>query len=201
MCGLPQPGSAAGSIAAAQRAEGFMRRLWLAVLLVSVACADEIPEDVSQQMEAARAANQPGADTLGTPAPDELLITAPAGGHADWVRDIHVGLDTVPAEAALDRGEALHMVQELYARRFEPLRRFYGTGGAADAGAPLAQAVDNVGTRMQELMRQLAGNEADSAGIEQAVRGAQEALDDVLSASAAAGLSPAAPRDTATTRP
>lgn len=175
-----------------------MRRWWLAVLLVAVACADEIPEDVSQQMEAARAANRPGADSLNGPAPDELLITAPAGGHADWVRDIRIGLDTVPAEAAVDRGEALHMVQELYSRRFEPLRRFYGPGGAADAGPQLAQAVQGVGSQMQELMRRLAGNEPDGTLIEEAVRAAQEALDEVLSAAQAAGLPPSAPRDTAT---
>lgn len=178
-----------------------MRRLWLAVLLGSIACADEIPEDVAQQLDAARAANQPTADSLNGPAPDELLITAPAGGHADWIRDIRTGLDTVPAEAALDRGEALHMVQELYSRRFEPLRRFYGAGGVAHAGPQLAEAVDRVGSQMQELMRRLAGNEADGTLIEQAVRAAQDALDDVLSAAQAAGLSPTAPRDTATARP
>lgn len=173
-----------------------MRRWWLAVLLVSVACADEIPEDVSQQMEAARAANS-GADSLNGPTPAELLIAAPAGGHADWVRDIRVGLDTVPAEAAVDRGEALHMVQELYSRRYEPLRRFYGPGGAADAGPQLAQAVASVGSQMQELIRRLAGSDSDVTLIEQAVRAAQAALDDVLSAAQAAGLPPSAPRDTA----
>src|SRR5690606_41666868 len=37
---------------------GIMRRLWLVLVLLSTACADEIPEDVSAGMEAARAARQ-----------------------------------------------------------------------------------------------------------------------------------------------
>lgn len=173
-----------------------MGRWWLAVVAVSVACADEIPEDVTEQMEAARAASQPGPDSLTSPSPDELLVTAPAGGHADWIADIRTGLDTVPTHAADDRGEALHAVRELYARRFEPLRLFYGTNGAANGGPQLATAVEGAGIRLQELMRNLAGNEADTAMIEAAVRATQEALDQVESAAQAAGLPPSAPRDT-----
>ena len=174
-----------------------MRRWWLGVLLVSVACADEIPEDVSEQMEAARAAARQNSDSLTGPSPDELLVTAPAGGHTDWIRDIRTGLDTVPAAAAVDRGEALHVVQELYSRRFEPLRLFYGTGGAANAGPQLARAVEDAGSRLQVLMRYLAGNEADAAMIAEAVRTTQDALDLVESAARSAGLPPSAPRDTA----
>lgn len=173
-----------------------MRRWWLAVVFLSGACADEIPEDVSKQMEAARAANQSTPDTVTGLAPDELLVTAPPGGHADWIRDIQTGLDTVPAEAAIDRGEALYAVQELYSRRYEPLRQFYGANGAAHAGPQLAQAVGDAGTRLQELMRLLAGDEADAAMIEEAVRVSQDALDGVESAAQSAGLSPTAPRDT-----
>lgn len=173
-----------------------MRGWWLAVTLVSVACADEIPEDVSEQMEAARAANRQDPDSLTGPSPNELLVTAPAGGHADWIRDIRTGLDTVPAAAAIDRGEALHVVQELYSRRYEPLRLFYGTNGAAHAGPQLAQAVETAGTRLQELMRHLAGNAEDGATIEESVRATQESLDQVESAARAAGLPPSAPRDT-----
>jgi hypothetical protein len=173
-----------------------MGRWWLALVAVSVACADEIPEDVTEQMEAARAASQEIPDSLAAPSPDELLVTAPAGGHADWIDDIRTGLDTVATQAAVDRGEALYGVQELYSRRFEPLRQFYGTNGAANAGAHLAQAVEGAGTRMQELMRHLAGNEADSAAIEAAVRATQDALDQVENVAASAGLPPSAPRDT-----
>jgi hypothetical protein len=174
-----------------------MRRGWVGILLVSVACADEIPEDVSEQMEAARAATQQGADSVSGPSLDELLVTAPAGGHADWVRDISSGLDSVTAKAAIDRGEALHAVQELYSRRFEPLRLFYGTDGAAKPGPQLAQTVENAGTRLQELMRYLAGNEADAGMIEEAVRATQDALDRVEMEARSAGLPPSAPRDTA----
>jgi hypothetical protein len=176
-----------------------MRRMWLAIVPLSLGCADEIPEDVSAEMEAARSANESAADTLSGPTPAELLVTAPAGGHADWIRDIRTGLDTVPAEAGLDRGEALHIVQELYSRRFEPLRQFYGPGGAADAGPQLAQAVERVGMQLQALMGHLAGNEADAALIKDAVGASQDALDRAEAAAQAAGLSPTAPRDIITT--
>lgn len=176
-----------------------MRRLWLAVALLSAGCADEIPEDVSAQMEAARAANQPAADSVMGRPPEELLVTAPAGGYADWIRDIRTGLDTVPSEAAVDRGEALHSVQELYSRRFEPLRLFYGAGGAADGSSQLAEAVEHAGAQLQELMRHLAGDAADGALIEDAVRASQEALAAIEAAANAAGLPPTAPRDLITT--
>ena len=176
-----------------------MRRLWLAVVLVAIGCADEIPEDVSAEMEAAREANRPAADTVSGPAPEELIVTAPAGGHADWIRDIRTGLDTVPAEAALDRGAALHSVQELYSRRFEPLRLFYGAGGALAGDARLTRAVENAGTHLQELMRHLAGNEANAALIDEVVRASQNALDEIEAAARAAGLPPTAPRDMITT--
>ncbi|HEX2166927.1 MAG TPA: hypothetical protein VHG09_06765 [Longimicrobiales bacterium] len=178
---------------------GVMRAWWLAVVLVTAACADEIPEEVTEQMEAARAANEAVPDSLEGPDPNDLLVRAPAGGHADWIRDIRVGLDTVPAQSAVDRGAALHVVQELYSRRFEPLRIFYGNGGAANAGPQLAQAVEHAGTRMQELMRLLAGNEADTAAIEEAVRVTKEALDAIESAAQAAGLPPSAPRPAGST--
>lgn len=176
-----------------------MRRLWLAVALLAAGCADEIPEDVSAEMEAARAANQQAADSVQSRAPEELILTAPAGGHADWIRDIRTGLDTVPAEAAVDRGEALHSVQELYSRRFEPLRQFYGAGGAVDGGAQLAQAVERAGDQLQELMRLLAGDASDAARIEDATRASQRALDAIEAAAQAAGLPPTAPRDILTT--
>ncbi|HEX6307617.1 MAG TPA: hypothetical protein VFZ69_05475 [Longimicrobiales bacterium] len=169
-----------------------MRRIWLPVALLALACADEIPEDVSAQMEAARTAGQPD-----TTAPDiaDLLGTAPAGGQADWIADLRSGLDTVPALAALDRGEALHEVQELYSRRFEPLRQFYGVGGAIDAGAAVAQAIEEAGTQLQQLMRHLASNTADSAAIDAAVTASREALTRIDAAARAAGLAPNAPRD------
>ena len=176
-----------------------MKRMWLATALLVVACADEIPEDVSAQMEAARTANETSVDTLTEEAPEELLVAAPPGGHADWIRDIRTGLDTVPADAGIDRGEALHAVQELYARRFAALRQFYGPGGAAEAGTQLSQAIENAGARLQELMRHLASDAADAALIEQTVRSAQDALDQVEAAARAAGLPPHAPRELLTT--
>jgi hypothetical protein len=176
-----------------------MKRLWLAVALLSVGCADEIPEDVSAQMEAARAANRPDADTAAAPMPEELIASAPAGGHADWIRDIRTGLDTVPVQAAVDRGEALHIVQELYSRRFEPLRQFYGEGGVLEAGPQLAQAVEHAGAQIQALMRHLAGDAADAEIIEEAVWATQAALDQVEAAAQAVGLPPTAPRDNLTT--
>src|SRR5690606_5700662 len=97
----------------------------------------------------------------------------------------------------VDRGEARHAVQELYARRFEPLRMFYGVDGALDAGPALSEAVAIAGTRLQELMRLLAADASDAAMIEEAVRASQDALDQVESAARAAGLPPTAPRDTA----
>lgn len=176
-----------------------MRRMWLATVVLAVACADEIPEDVSAQMEAARTANEAPADTMTEPTPAELIVTAPPGGHADWVRDIRTGLDTVPADAGLDRGEALYVVQELYSRRFEPLRQFYGPGGAEESGTQLAQAIERAGAQLQELMRLLASDAADAAQIEQTVRAAQDALDQVEAAARAAGLPPHAPREISTT--
>ena len=176
-----------------------MRRMWLATVVLAVACADEIPEDVSAQMEAARTAREAPTDTLREPTPDELLVTAPPGGHADWIRDIRTGLDTVPADAGLDRGEALHVVQELYSRRFAALRQFYGPGGAAESGSQLAQSIEGASAQLQALMRHLASDAADPAVIEQTVRAAQAALDQVAAAARAAGLPPHAPREAATT--
>ena len=176
-----------------------MRRIWLATALLAVACADEIPEDVSAQMEAARTASEASTDTLAAETPEELLVTAPPGGHADWIRDIRTGLDTVPADAEVDRGEALYSVQELYARRFTALREFYGPGGVAESGAQLAQSIENAGARLQELMRLLASDGADAALIEQTVRATQDALAEVEAAARAAGLPPGAPREISTT--
>jgi hypothetical protein len=171
--------------------------MWLAVSLVVAACADEIPEDVTQEMEAARVSTEVEADTM-SPQPDleGLLRAAPSGGHADWIRDIRVGLDSVPAEAALDRGDALHSVQELYTRRFEALRVFYGAGGAIDAGVEVEQAVAEASTHLQELMRLLATDASDAAAIEQSVRTSQDALDRIGVATREAGVALDSPRDT-----
>lgn len=174
-----------------------MRRLWIPVFLSAAACADEIPEDVSAQMEAARAVQS--GDTIVTPPLAELLQTAPPGGHADWIRDISMGLDTVPAMAAVDRGEALHAVRELYARRFEPLRQFYGAEGVAHAGVGLEQAIDQSAAQFQELMRQLAETGGDAETVGQNVRATQESLSAIEAAARSAGLTPAAPRDAAGT--
>ena len=177
-----------------------MRRMWLAVMLVVVACADEMPEDVTQRMEAARDSTE--AESANTapaqPEPDleGLLRAAPSGSHVDWIRDIRVGLDSVPAEAALDRGDALHSVQELYSRRFEALRIFYGAGGAIDAGVAVTQAVEDASTHLQELMRLLATDASDAAAIEQSVRSSQDALDRVGVATREAGVPRDSPRDT-----
>jgi hypothetical protein len=167
-------------------------------VLVSAACADEIPEDVSAQMEAARTAGEP-TDTTRAPDIEALIVNAPAGGHTTWIRDIRSGLDSVPATAAVDRGEALYEVQEFYARRFEPLRRFYGPGGAIDAGPAVSQAVTRAGAQLQQLMQHLAGEEADAMLIDAAVRASHESLQQIEDAARAAGLSPAAPRDGITT--
>lgn len=175
-----------------------MRRMWLAVVLIVAACADEIPEDVSQQMEAARSSTEVVADTT-PPQPDldVLLQAAPSGGLTDWIRDVRVGLDSVPAEAALDRGDALHAVQELYTRRFEALRVFYGAGGAVNAGVDVTRAVEDASTQLQNLMRVLATDDSDAAAIEQSVIASQNALDRVEAAARAAGLPPDSPRDSA----
>lgn len=172
-----------------------MKRLWIAVFLSAAACADEIPEDVSAEMEAARAVQS--GDTVVTPDLTELLRTAPPGGHADWIRDIRTGLDTVPAMAAVDRGEALHAVRELYARRFEPLRLFYGADGVAHAGAGVEQAIDRAAAQLQELTRLLAEPGGDAEAVGQSVRAAQESLTAIETAARSAGLTPAAPRDAA----
>lgn len=176
-----------------------MRRLGLAVVLIAAACADEIPEDVSAQMEAARTANQAAVDTAGAPVVEELLVTAPAGGHMTWIRDIHTGLDSVLAKAEVDRGEALHAVQELYSRRFEPLRRFYGAGGALDTGPAMSQSVESAGIQLQQLMQHLASDAADADLLGQSVRASHDALQQVENASRDAGLDPAAPREAVTT--
>lgn len=172
-----------------------MRRFFVAAVMISVACADEIPEDVSSEM--ARAARANVADTSAVVGPElsELVMTAPPGGHADWIRDIRMGLDSVPAEAELDRGEALYSVQELYSRRFEPLQEFYGAGGAAMPEPALAEAVEAAGNRLQDIMRLLA-SDSDAAQLEAALRDAQQALDDAQAAAQRAGLPGTAPRDT-----
>lgn len=172
-----------------------MRRLWVLVFLSAAACADEIPENVSEQMDSARAAES--GDTVAAPAIADQLQTAPPGGHADWIRDIRQGLDTVPAMAAFDRGEALHAVRELYARRFGPLRHFYGAEGVAPAGADLAQTIERSAALMQELMRQLAESGGEAAAIEQSVLAVQESLTAIEMAARRAGLAPTAPRDAA----
>ena len=175
-----------------------MRRMWLAVTLVVAACADEIPEDVTQQMEAARDSTEVASADTATAQPDleGLLRAAPSGTHVDWIRDIRVGLDSVPAEAALDRGDALHSVQELYSRRFEALRTFYGAGGVIAAGVAVTQAVEEASTHLQELMRLLATDASDAAVIEQSVRSSQDALDRVAIATREAGVPRDSPRDT-----
>jgi hypothetical protein len=172
--------------------------MWLAVMLVGVACADEMPEDVTQRMEAARDSTEAeSADTAAAQADLEgLLRAAPSGSHVDWIRDIRVGLDSVPAEAALDRGDALYRVQELYTRRFEALRIFYGAGGAIDAGVAVTQAVEDASTHLQDLMRLLATDASDAATIEQSVRSSQDALDRVGVATREAGVPRESPRDT-----
>jgi hypothetical protein len=171
--------------------------MWLAVTLVVAACADEMPEDVTQQMEAARDSTEVASADTAPAQPDleGLLRAAPSGTHVDWIRDIRVGLDSVPAEAALDRGDALHSVQELYTRRFDALRIFYGAGGAIDAGAAVTQAVDDASTHLQELMRLLATDASDADAIEQSVRSSQEALDRVGVATREAGVPRDSPRD------
>jgi hypothetical protein len=173
--------------------------MWLAVVLIVAACADEIPEDVSQQMEAARGSTEVAADTLPPQLDmDVLLQAAPPGGLTDWIRDVRVGLDSVPARAALDRGDALYAVQELYTRRLEALSIFYGAGGAVGAGAGVTQAVEDASTQLQDLMRVLATDASDAAAIEQSVIASQNALDRVEAAAQAAGLPPDSPRDSAT---
>ena len=174
-----------------------MRRLWLAAALTVAACADEIPEDVSTEMERAARASHADSGAEAGPSVNELMVSAPPGGHVDWIRDIRAGLDSVPAEAALDRGEALYTVQELYSRRYVPLRQFYGPDGAAPGAPRLASAVEGAGTRLQELMGLLAGNQSDAGAVEQAVRAVQDALDQAQAAAQAAGLHPSAPRDSA----
>lgn len=176
-----------------------MRRLCILAVLSAVACADEIPDDVSAQMEAARA--EQSGDTVAALGLAELLQTAPPGGHSDWIRDIRMGLDTVPAMAALDRGEALYAVRELYARRFEPLHQFYGAEGVAHAGAELAQTIDRSGAQLQDLMRRLADNAVDAAAIEESVRTAQQSLVGIETAARTAGLTPEAPRNAAVSEP
>src|SRR5690606_31576885 len=103
--------------------------------------------------------------------------------------------------AEVDRGEAQHAVQELYTRRFDVLRQFYGSGGAIDAGAAVAQAVDETDARLQQLIRQLATDESNGAAIGEAVRSAQAAVENIENATRAAGLPPTAPRDTIPTSP
>lgn len=179
-----------------------MRRAWLVILTLTVACADEMPEDVSARMEAAREANRPATDTIAgtdSAAMEALIMSTPSGGHAAWVDDIRTGLDTVVAAASVDRGEALYTVQELYTRRFDPLRQFYGAGGVASPSPQLAQAVESAGAQLQELMRNLAGDAADGTVIEGNVRMAKESLDHVEAAARAANLAPSAPRDVLTT--
>lgn len=179
-----------------------MRRLrWLPVLLVLAGCADEIPQNVSEEMDAARAAS--GADTAALAGDsvrvEQLLATAPPGGYADWVADIRAGLDSVTVDAAIDRGDAIHSAQELQARRYDYLVQFYGPQGVSFAGEPLAAAVEQVGARLQELMRRLADNQADSTAIAQSVQAVKTALAEVDSQARAAGLPPTAPRLPVTT--
>ena len=173
-----------------------MKWSMIPVLLVLAGCADEIPEDVSAEMDARRAATQDSvADTTANAAPlEQLLESAPAGGHADWVAEIRAGLDSVPADAAVDRGDAQHSVQELYTRRFSYLVDFYGANGVAHAGPALASAIDAAGARLQELMRGLADDRATPDQISAGVRTAQEALTEIETQARAAGLPPAAPR-------
>jgi hypothetical protein len=168
------------------------------VLLVLAGCADEIPEDVSAEMDARRIeAEPPPADTLPSASRvSELLESAPAGGYADWLADVMSGLDSVSTDAATDRGDALHAVQELVARRFEYLVQFYGPQGAAHAGMALAQSIERAGQALQDLMRMLADTQADAARIEAGVTAARTALRDVDAQARAAGLPPTAPRTT-----
>lgn len=179
-----------------------MRRFrWVPVLVVLAGCADEIPENVSQEMDAARAAT--AADTA-SPASDslrveQLLATAPPGGYADWVADIRAGLDSVTVDAAIDRGDAIHSAQELQARRYTYLVQFFGPEGASYAGQPLASAVEQVGAQLQELMRRLADNQSDSTAIAQSVQNVKSALAEVDNQGRAAGLPPTAPRVPVTT--
>jgi hypothetical protein len=173
-----------------------MKWSMIPALLVLAGCADEIPEDVSAEMDARRAATQEPVEdtTTGQARLEQLLESGPAGGYIDWVAEIRAGLDSVPADAAVDRGAALHSVQELYTRRFSYLVEFYGVGGAAHAGDALARAVDAAGARLQELMRSLADDQASREHIRAGVAAAQDALSEIETQARAAGLPPAAPR-------
>jgi hypothetical protein len=176
-----------------------MRQGWLGIVLVAAACADEIPEDVSARMEAARAARDTAADSAAVPDLEELLVNAPPGGHADWVREIRTGLDSVAPRAASDRGEALYGLQEIYSRRFEALRRFYGADGAAGPVPAVARAVEDAGEQLRELMRHLASTDADSTVIAASIQSSRDALQRVEDAARAAGMPPSAPRDSVIT--
>jgi hypothetical protein len=173
-----------------------MKWSMIPVLFVLAGCADEIPEDVSAEMDARRAATQPPADdtTANTAPLEQLLESAPAGGYMDWIAEIRTGLDSVPADAAVDRGDAQHAVQELYTRRFAYLVEFYGPGGATHAGDALASTIDAAGARLQELMRSLADDRAAAEHITASVRAAQDALTAIEAQARAAGLPPEAPR-------
>lgn len=168
---------------------------WVPLLLALAGCADEIPEDVSAEMDARRAATQSADDTTAASVDvQELLEEAPAGGYLDWVRDIHAGLDSVAADAVYDRGDALHSAQELYYRRYEYLVDFYGHQGAAPAGPGLAQAIEQVGTQLQDLMRLLSDDQTDGERIAAAISAIKDALAEVETQGRAAGLPPEAPR-------
>lgn len=172
-----------------------MRHGWLGILLVSAGCADEIPEDVSARMEAARSANEAAVDSAVGADMEDLLVTAPPGGYADWIGEIRTGLDSVAPRAAIDRGEALYGLQEVYSRRFEALRRFFGAEGAAQPAPAVAAAVEDAGARIRELMRHLASSTADSAAVAAAIQASRDALTRVENAARAAGMPPSAPRD------
>lgn len=155
-----------------------------ALVALTWACAQpELPETERVEEE-----------TLVPPQSDDPMMQAPAGGYADWVNDLKTGLDQVMTEARDDRTAAQHAVQRLYESRQQYLVQYFGEGGRSYASDEMAEAVRQVSTYLQELMRQLSTDEVPLEQVEESVTAAKTSLDNVVTAAEAAGVAPTAPR-------
>jgi hypothetical protein len=164
-----------------------------ALALVLAACADEMPRDVQQATTPPAPPDTMARDTMVDEfarVPDQL----PPGGYVAWIADIRRELPTVLREAESDRGASLYTLRQLYLERQEPLRTHFGAGGLMVVSSEMAAAVTRADEQFQEMMRQLSAPDVPAERLRESAAALLEALDEVVAAGAAAGLSPEAPR-------
>lgn len=166
--------------------------MFVLLAVTAAACADEMPRDVQEATAPVDSTLLLGDTTGNEPEPSPGAL--PPGGHADWIADMRQELPRIIEESRTDRSEALDALRQLYLTRQQPLRDHFGAGGSAFASDELAQAITTADEHFQELMRQLASEEAPDERLQEAATSLDQTLVEVEAAAVAAGLPPNAPR-------